>query len=280
MSRWIAKGIRTGVRTTRFPAPGVVGEEEAPSAVRLRWQGLTPALALEVGPLCPTAAIEATGTETAGELRFDAGACILCGRCTRRLPEAFTSVNDPRVAVGNRDHLRATLRWGEGQKLAPVQLVAEASAVQQAALRLFRHSLHIRHVDAGSCNGCESELQMLSAPYLDLQRLGLFFTSTPRHADVLLVTGVVTSNMKEALLATYAAMPVPKLVIAAGACAISCGIFADSPMTVGPLDKLVRVDAYVPGCPPTPQALLHGLLLALGRATERYRADHEDRGGA
>lgn len=280
MSRWIAKGLATGLRTTRFPASGVSGEEQAPSAVRLRWQGLSPGQALQAASLCPTAAIEASGTEEAGELRFDAGACILCGRCTRQFPQAFTRVADPRVAVQSRDHLRSTLRWGAGQEPAPVSLSVAASAVQLAAQRLFRRSLHIRHVDAGSCNGCESELQMLSAPYADLHRLGLFFTPTPRHADVLLVTGVVTRNMEEPLRETYQAMPQPKLVIAAGACAISCGSFAGGPMTAGPLDRLLHVDVYVPGCPPTPQAILHGLLLALGRATERYRADQEEAGGA
>ncbi|HVB54415.1 MAG TPA: hypothetical protein VNF24_09540 [Candidatus Acidoferrales bacterium] len=279
MSRWIVKGLRTGIRTTRFPDRRIVGEEEAPSAVRLRWQGLTGRQALAAGSLCPTAAIEARGTDASGELRFDAGACTLCGRCTREFPAAFTRVDDPRVAVRSRDHLRTTLRWSEGQAPAPVSLLEASTAVQQSAYRLFRRSLHIRHVDAGSCNGCESELQMLSSPYLDLHRLGLFFTPTPRHADALLVTGVVTSNMKETLLATYAAMPAPKLVIAAGACAVSCGSFAGGPMTVGPLDQLLQVDAYVPGCPPTPQALLHGLLLAVGRATERYRADQEAPGG-
>ncbi|HVB13989.1 MAG TPA: hypothetical protein VNH38_04450 [Candidatus Dormibacteraeota bacterium] len=280
MSRWIAKGLRTGIRTTRFPDLQVVGEEGAPSAVRLRWQGLTPAQALAAAALCPTTAIEARGTESSGELRFDAGACVLCGQCTRKFPTAFTPVADPRVAVQRRDQLRTTVRWGEGQELAPESLREASTAVQRSAFRLFRRSLHIRHVDSGSCNGCESELQMLSSPYLDLQRLGLFFTPTPRHADALLVTGVVTANMKEALLATYAAMPSPKLVIAAGACAISCGSFAGGPMTMGPLDQLLPVDAYVPGCPPTPQALLHGLLLAIGRASESYRAEGEDADGA
>lgn len=279
MSRWITRGLRTGLRTTRFPDSGVVGEEGAPSAVRLRWRGLTPAQALAAASLCPTEAIEASGTESNGELRFDAGACILCGRCTREFPAAFSVVADPRVAVRGREQLRATLRWADGQGPAPVSLLEESSAVQRSAFRLFRRSLHIRHVDAGSCNGCESELQLLSAPYLDLQRLGLFFTPTPRHADALLVTGVVTTNMKEALLATYAAMPAPRLVIAAGACAISCCSFAGGPTTAGPLDQLLPVDAYVPGCPPTPQALLHGLLLALGRATERYSADGGDHRG-
>jgi Ni,Fe-hydrogenase III small subunit len=121
---------------------------------------------------------------------------------------------------------------------------------------------------------------MLSTPYLDLHRLGFFFTPTPRHADVLLVTGVVTRNMEEPLLATYAAMLAPKLVIAAGACALSGGCFADGPMTHGPVDRLLPVDVYVPGCPPTPQAFLHGLLVAVGRAEQRYPAGREGRDGA
>ncbi|MGC1183721.1 MAG: NADH:ubiquinone oxidoreductase [Candidatus Dormiibacterota bacterium] len=280
MSRWISKGLGSGIRTTRFPDADVAGEEGAPSAVQLLWRELSPEQALAAASLCPTSAIEVSGSPEAGELRFDAGACVLCGRCTRKFPRAFASVDDPRVAVRSRDQLRTTLRWGPGHEVAPVSLSAAASAVQRAGQRLFRHSLHIRHIDAGSCNGCESELQMLSAPYADLQRLGLFFTPTPRHADVLLVTGVVTTNMEASLMATFAAMPAPKLVVAAGACAISCGSFAGGPTTVGPLDRLLRVDAYVPGCPPTPQAILHGLLLALGRASERYRADQEVAGGA
>ncbi|HEY6537701.1 MAG TPA: NADH-quinone oxidoreductase subunit B family protein [Candidatus Dormibacteraeota bacterium] len=278
MSRWIFRGLRTGVRTTTFPAATVVGEEGAPSAVRLSWQGLTPGQALAAAATCPTAAIEAAGTEAAGELRFDAGACILCGRCTREFPTAFKGVADPRVGVRSRDQLRSTIRWGPSHAPAPVALTRAAAAVEEGGRRLFRRSLHIRHIDAGSCNGCESELQMLNAPTADLQRLGLFFTPTPRHADLLLVTGVVTSNMRQPLLDTYRAMPAPKLVVAAGACAISCGSFSASPTVVGPLDQWLPVDAYVPGCPPTPEAILHGILLALGRASERYRADGEGAG--
>lgn len=111
---------------------------------------------------------------------------------------------------------------------------------------------------------------MLSAPQYDLHRLGLFFTPTPRHADALLVTGVVTRQMEQPLRDTYAAMPEPKLVVAAGVCAIGGGPFAGSFMVHGPLDRILPVDVYVPGCPPTPLALLHGLLLAAGRAEERY----------
>ncbi len=276
MSRWIVGGLRSGIRTTRFPAAGVIAEEQAGSAVEMRWGQLTAAQALSVAASCPTEAITASGTEEDGTLHFDAGACVMCGKCTRQLPEAFVPVLDPRVAVRSRSQLQMALAWESGRPPTPVDLIREAALVQRRAHRLFRHSLHIRHVDAGSCNGCESELQMLSAPYLDLHRLGLFFTPTPRHADALLVTGVVTANMEGPLLETYRAMPEPKVVIAAGACAVSGGIFANGPTARGPLDRLLPVATYVPGCPPTPQALLHGLLLAIGQASERYGQDLGD----
>jgi Ni,Fe-hydrogenase III small subunit len=131
--------------------------------------------------------------------------------------------------------------------------------------KLFRGSFHLRHVDAGSCNGCEAELRALTNPYYDLHRLGIFISPSPRHADGLLVTGPVTRAMKEPLLRTYEAMPDPRLVVAVGACACSGGIFANSPMTIGPLERVLPVDVFIPGCPPSPLTLLHGLLLALDR---------------
>ena len=137
--------------------------------------------------------------------------------------------------------------------------------------RLFRRSLHVRHVDAGSCNACESEIKMLMNPYYDVQRLGIFFTPSPRHADLLLVTGPVTRSMEDALRITYEAMPDPRLVIAVGACACSGGIFGPSSLVRGGLDEILPVDAYIPGCPPSPLALIHGLLLAIGRAEPRLR---------
>ncbi len=276
MSRWIVNGLRTGKRTTSFPLSAVPGEEQASSAIHLRWEELNAAQALEAGSLCPTGAITTTGTEGSGELTFDAGACILCNRCVRAFPDAFIPIDDPRAAVKKREQLRTTVNWKDGEGLTPSLRPDVVGMVQDRALRIFRHSLHIRHIDVGSCNGCESELQMLSSPYVDLQRLGFFFTPTPRHADLLLVTGVVTSNMEKVLMATYAAMPGPKMVIAAGACTISGGSFAGGPMTRGPLDELLTVDAYIPGCPPTPQAFLHGLLLALGRVAERHGVSLEE----
>ena len=129
----------------------------------------------------------------------------------------------------------------------------------------FRRSLHIRHVDYGSDGAVEQELAALLNPYYDMQRLGLFFTASPRHADVLLVTGPVTRPMVEPLRRTYEAMPEPRVVIAAGTDACSGGIW-NGPEVLGGVDQVLPVDVYIPGDPPSPIALLHALLLASGRA--------------
>lgn len=134
---------------------------------------------------------------------------------------------------------------------------------------LFGRSLHIRHVDAGSCNACESEIKLLTSPYYDIHRLGLFFTPSPRHADLLLVTGPVTRAMEDPLCQTYEAMPDPRLVVAVGACACSGGIFGSSAFARDGVGEVLPVDVFIPGCPPSPLALIHGLLLALGRVEQR-----------
>ena len=130
-------------------------------------------------------------------------------------------------------------------------------------------SLAIREVDAGSCNGCEVEITALNNPVYDLERLGIHFVASPRHADMLLVTGPVTRNMELALLKTYRATPEPKVVVAVGACGISGGIFGRTYATVGGVDRVVPVDVFIPGCPPRPQALIHGILLAVGRIAQK-----------
>ena len=129
----------------------------------------------------------------------------------------------------------------------------------------FGRSLNIRQVDAGSCNGCELEIGGLTGPHYDLERFGLHFVASPRHADCLLVTGPVTRNMAEPLRRTYDATPDPKIVIAAGDCAVDAGIFRGSYAVVGGVSAIVPVDVTIPGCPPSPAALLAGLLDALGR---------------
>lgn len=145
---------------------------------------------------------------------------------------------------------------------------AAAEQLKMRVQRLFGHSLHIRHVDAGSCNACESEIKMLTNPYYDIHRLGFFFTPSPRHADLLLVTGPVTRAMEDPLRQTYEAMPDPRLVVATGTCACGGGIFGASSLTQGGLEGIVPVDVFIPGCPPSPLTLIHGLLLAVGRAEQ------------
>jgi Ni,Fe-hydrogenase III small subunit len=142
-----------------------------------------------------------------------------------------------------------------------------ARAVDATARARLGRSLSIRQVDAGSCNGCELEIHALNNPYYDLERFGLKFVASPRHADVLLVTGPVTHNMAEALLRTWRATPDPKWVVAAGDCACGGGVFAGSYATVGAVENVIPVDLKLAGCPPTPEVLLAGLLALLERAS-------------
>jgi Ni,Fe-hydrogenase III small subunit len=143
---------------------------------------------------------------------------------------------------------------------ASAELSALAEQLGRASRRRLGRSLSIRQIDAGSCNACELEINALSNSYYDLERFGLRFVASPRHADVLLVTGPVTRNMQEALERTYQATPSPKWVVAAGDCAGGCGVFSHSYACVGSVAKVIPVDLHIPGCPPTPLQLLSGLL--------------------
>jgi Ni,Fe-hydrogenase III small subunit len=138
-----------------------------------------------------------------------------------------------------------------------------AAKVDAAAQRRLGRSLSIREVDAGSCNGCELEIHALNNAFYDLERFGIRFVASPRHADVLLVTGPVTHNMREALERTYRATPDPKWVVAVGDCAFDGGVFAESYAVAGGVARIVAVDLHIRGCPPTPTQLLSGLLALL-----------------
>jgi Ni,Fe-hydrogenase III small subunit len=143
------------------------------------------------------------------------------------------------------------------------QIEVVARQIDEHARRRFGRSLHIREVDAGSCNGCELEIGALSNPYYDLERFGMHFVASPRHADCLLVTGPVTRNMADPLKRTYDATPDPKIVVAIGDCAHDCGVFAGGYAVVGPVSAIVPVNTVVHGCPPEPRAILLGILAAL-----------------
>ncbi len=149
---------------------------------------------------------------------------------------------------------------------AEAGLAELAEALDRAARRKLGRSLAIREVDAGSCNGCELEIHALNNAFYDLERFGLKFVASPRHADVLLVTGPVTKNMREGLLRTYNATPDPKWVVAVGDCAANGGMFAGSYAVEGGVNNVVPVDLHIPGCPPTPTALLKGLIALVERA--------------
>jgi len=147
-----------------------------------------------------------------------------------------------------------------GPELAPFLKELDAKT-----RRILGRSLHIRHVDSGSCNGCDFEMNALLNPIYDLQRLGFDFVASPRHADLLMVTGPVTHNLRQAVLRTVDATPLPRLVMALGGCACDGGVTAGSYASCGGVDKVVPVDIYVPGCPPTPADIIRALLTALDR---------------
>ena len=163
--------------------------------------------------------------------------------------------------------LRQIIRIGISTEPRPAPAMDNVlvQRLQADILHALGRALTIRHVDAGSCNACELEAQALSNPYYSLEGLGIRHVASPRHADALMVTGPVSKHMAIALKRTYDAMPEPKLVIAVGACACDGGIFGDSYATVGPLSKILPVDVAIPGCPPSPTAMLQGILAAIAR---------------
>jgi Ni,Fe-hydrogenase III small subunit len=162
--------------------------------------------------------------------------------------------------------LRQLLRTGLRSEAAPAPATEHVVQMdlRHEVLRILGRALAIRHVDAGSCNGCELEIHALSNPYYNLEGLGIRFVASPRHADLLLVTGPVSRHMVVALRRTYDATPEPRLVVAAGGCACTGGIFGESYASLGRVANVIPVNVEIPGCPPTPTALLQGLLAAIG----------------
>ena len=235
---------------------------------------------------CPTEAISLDPG-----WQVDLGKCLFCGLCADACPTGTLQLTGEfELATSARDDLRVGPDGAPACHLTPTAIMSggaqtnvsappaavrtvEAGRIEgrlrERIARALRRSLHIRHLDAGSCNGCDWELTSLLNPVHDLQRLGFDFVASPRHADLLLVTGVMTRNLTTAALRTYEAMPEPRLVVAVGACGCSGGIFPTNYTSGGGVDSVLPVDVYIPGCPPRPQALLYGLLLAVGRIEQR-----------
>ncbi|MCL6587767.1 MAG: NADH-quinone oxidoreductase subunit B family protein [Anoxybacillus sp.] len=149
--------------------------------------------------------------------------------------------------------------------------------LQKRMKEVLGRSLHIRHVDSGSCNGCDFEMNTLTNPIYDIQRFGVDFVASPRHADMLMVTGGVTRHLEEALIKTYNAASEPKMVVAIGACACGGGMFGRTYANYGGVDQIVPVYVYVPGCPPRPEAIIEGILLALDRYEQLSRNKGENK---
>jgi Ni,Fe-hydrogenase III small subunit/ferredoxin len=211
--------------------------------------------------VCPTHAITMRLAHRGSDrLDIDYGRCVVCQLCTEACPNGAMSPSSDWAFGAQR---REDLVW---QNDPPA--TAASGAVSKGA---FRRSLHIRHVDAGSCNGCESELQALHNPFYNLHRLGIFFTASPRFADLLLVTGPVTHAMLNPLRATYEAMPEPRWVMAIGTCAVSGGVAEGGYSSGHGLDGILPVDVYLPGCPPNPAAIIHALMLFLDRMPQRVK---------
>src|SRR5438552_14195890 len=286
MFKIIQKTIRTGIVTKAYPAELAHVSEHfrgRPHFDFEKWTDARPA-----AEVCPTGAISLRDSHDSREVTVDYGLCVFCGLCAEASSDKAVRITQEfELATKNRrnlvltaeytlnaDHTHrqlGTVRPGSGNVETDVKIVGQKA--HETIRKVLGRSLAIREVDAGSCNGCEVEIVALNNPIHDIERFGIQFVASPRHADMLLVTGPVTRNMELALLKTYQAMPEPRVVVAVGACGISGGIFGKNYASLGGVDNVVPVDIYIPGCPPRPQALLHGILLAVGRLGEKLFRD-------
>lgn len=263
MPLWTFFGLREGRATTSWPGRDQYSGQDGVVGMPRFNPNLCDPDCQECAAVCPTAAITVHAAQS-GEQRLDVdyGRCVVCQLCVEACPtEAATVSFDWAFGVRDRSDLVLSSDT-EGKQ--------DRRDVSESRKR-FRRSLHIRHVDAGSCNGCESELQALNNPFYNLHRLGIFFTPSPRFADLLLVTGPVTYAMHEPLKRTYEAMPAPRWVMAMGTCAVSGGLAGGGYSCANGLEGILPVDLYLPGCPPNPAAMIEALLMFLDRMPQRVK---------
>jgi len=271
---WVPRGLRDGKLTTGWPRRPDAYFDEFAAGVTVRHDAppMSHAEADAAARVCPTGAIGHVDDDDGVRPTLDRGACILCGRCVAAFPQFFARESGAATAGIDRRALVVGGSSGTPEELAGLR---EALA---AKVKHLGRSVHIRHVDAGSDGSDEWEVQALANPVYDLHRLGVFFTASPRHADILLVTGIGTAGMVEPLRRTREAMPDPVVVIATGTDAVSGGLIGRGGYTSGHgIGELLDVDVWVPGAPASPFTLMHAILLAIGRLPARVAA--EPRGG-
>ncbi len=253
MTNVLLERLRQGNRTSRFPRKA----PDFPPSYRgrpLLFPSRCTSGCRGCEEVCPTRAVHAE------PLRLDLGACLFCGRCEEACPaEAIVFSPDHRLSVSKREDLM----------LSAEKEFSLAGALDAKMKSLLGRSLKLRQVSAGGCNACEVEVAVLGIVVYDLGRFGIQYVASPRHADGILITGPVTKNMVHALRETYAAVPPPKLVIAVGACALSGGLFANTGETLAGVPDDIRVDLFIPGCPPHPFTLLDGYLRLLGKIDQK-----------
>jgi Ni,Fe-hydrogenase III small subunit/formate hydrogenlyase subunit 6/NADH:ubiquinone oxidoreductase subunit I len=277
----LRKSLATGIVTTAYPEAAAELSSQArgcPEIDTAKWKDARAAAAA-----CPTGALACHDLHGRRDIVLDLAKCTFCGLCAEA-DNAIRMTNICELAAANKTDLVSKFSYeldatGTQRRLLqstprpsrgapPIdreQIETLGNELKARIQKMLGRSLHIREVDAGSCNGCEVEIVGLNSPIYDIERFGIHFVASPRHADMLLVTGPVSRNMELALRKTYDATPEPRLVVAVGACGCSGGVFGQNYASLGGVDKVLPVDVYIPGCPPNPHALLHGILTAVGR---------------
>jgi Ni,Fe-hydrogenase III small subunit len=255
---WVLRGISKGILTTKYP-------KREPTNDEIPGKSIPPSLTgtsnwLEGQKICPTGAIVAKeGESQSGQI--DLGKCVYCRVCTQAGFKFDAEGQDSKARLEGAGSIALQARFVQGNGLTDTEMLRRL----ESKWGVFKKSFHILMIDVGSCNACNLEVLNLSNPYYDLQRLGIFFTNSPKHADALVVVGALNKAMFDVLKRTYEMIPNPKLLISVGACPISGGIFQSTESFVSPVREAIPVDVEIPGCPPSPIQILQGLLLAMGK---------------